>query len=55
MQQAGRRTDRRAGKDKKAAAKAVDNEACNEDENEAEQWVDISKLPVKCVLQSSST
>lgn len=48
MQQAGRQ----AGILKDDADKDDDNEAWeeDEDEDEAEQWVDISKLPVKCVL-----
>lgn len=46
MQQAGRQ----AGILKDDADKDDDNEAWDEDEDETEQWVDISKLPVKCVL-----
>lgn len=32
-----------------------DDEAWDENENEAEQWVDISTLPVKCVAAEQLT
>lgn len=49
---AGRQGDGQARILKDDADKDDDNEAWDEDEDEdeAEQWVDISKLPVECVL-----